>query len=61
MNSESTSSTTNSGTVYTNRDTTANIPQGLDDLTGHTPLVELPSLARALQRPDLHIYAKLEQ
>ncbi len=61
MNSESTSSTTNSGTVYTNRDTTANIPQGLDDLTGHTPLVELPSLARAFQRPDLHIYAKLEQ
>lgn len=61
MNSESTSNTTYSGTVDTNCDTTANIPQGLDGLIGNTPLVELPSLARAFERPDLRIYAKLEQ
>lgn len=58
---EATSRTTTSGAMRTSRDTTAEIPQGLDSLTGQTPLVELRRLATAFDRSDLHVYAKLEQ
>ncbi|WP_282938197.1 pyridoxal-phosphate dependent enzyme [Corynebacterium auriscanis] len=61
MKSESTANTTHSGTVHLNSVTNAKIPQGLDDLIGHTPLVELSHLAQAFNRTDVHIYAKLEQ